>query len=129
MSLKDKLSTQGSNYNPVVRTNAYNIPGGQYVNIKATNLNDSEYSIGGPIKNLKGNIVNNTLNQWDENLPYLSQFNQPFNLDSYYSEYAPPESPSKFENTKNKINNYLNNVKDGASNALSDIGDFFSQQP
>ena len=128
MSLKNKFQTQHSKYSPVIRTNAPNIPGGQYVNIKASNLNDSEYSIGGPIKDLNGKIVNNTLNQWRDKKPYISQFDQPFNLDDYYSRY--PIKIDKIENKyKNKIKKWADNVKDGASNVLSDIGDFFSQQP
>ena len=130
MNLKDKYNNQGSRYNPTIRTNAYNIPGGKYVNIKASNLNDSGYSVGGPLKDLKGQIVENTLSQWDENLPYSSQFQIPFDLNNYYNTNNPPNSGTSFgSNIRNKIDNYLNNVKDGASNALSDIGSFFNQRP
>jgi hypothetical protein len=135
MSLKNKFQTQNSKYSPVVRTNAPNIPGGQYVNIKASNLHDSEYSIGGPIKDLNGKIVDNTLNQWRDKKPYMSQFNQPFNLDNYYRNNPVKDSSlknkiqNKINKVEDKLQGYVNNVKGGASNALSDIGDFFSQQP
>lgn len=131
MSLRNKKSK----YSPVVRTNASNIPGGRYVNIKANNLYDSEYSIGGPIKDLDGKIVDNTLNQWRDKNPYTSQFDQPFNLDEYYRKNPVKDSAIK-NKIKNKINKvedklqgYIDNVKDGASGAFSSIGSFFNQTP
>lgn len=126
MNLKDKYNNQGSRYNPTTRTNAYNIPGGKYVNIKASNLNDSEYSVGGPLKNLKGQIMQNTLSQWDTNSTYSSQFQIPFDLNNYYNTN---NSSNSGTNVKNKIDNYLDNVKNGASNALGGIGSFFNQRP
>lgn len=130
MSLENKLNNQGSNYKPTVRTNAYNVPGGTYNIPKASNVNGSNNNNSGVLKNLKGDTVNKTLSPYDENSPYLEQFNQPFDLDNYYSSNPTSNSGTNFgSNVKNKIDSYLNNVKDGASNALSDIGSFFNQRP
>tara|TARA_B110000977_G_C11012929_1_gene468379 strand:- start:435 stop:830 length:396 start_codon:yes stop_codon:yes gene_type:complete len=131
MSLRNKKSK----YSPVVRTNASNIPGGRYVNIKANNLYDSEYSIGGPIKDLDGKIVDNTLNQWRDKNPYTSQFDQPFNLDEYYRKNPVKDSAiknkiqNKINKVEDKLDSYITNVKEKASGAFSSIGSFFNQTP
>ncbi len=73
MSLKDKLNNNNTKFNPVVRTNASNIPGGSY-NIPKSGNKFGWYTPSGPLKNLDDKIVNAELNPYTESDTYLNQF-------------------------------------------------------
>jgi hypothetical protein len=73
MSLEDKLNSNGTKLNPVVRTNSPNIPGGSY-NIPKSGNKFGWYTPSGPLRDLDDKIVNATLNSYTESDTYLNQF-------------------------------------------------------
>jgi len=73
MSLEDKLNSNGTKLNPVVRTNSPNIPGGSY-NMPKSGNKFGWYTPSGPLRDLDDKIVNATLNSYTESDTYLNQF-------------------------------------------------------
>jgi hypothetical protein len=63
-------------------TNAYNIPNGSYTNNRSGNKFGE--SVGGPLKNKKGKIVNNFLQQYSSKNTYLNS------LDGVVNNIPPP---------------------------------------
>lgn len=72
-NLKDKLERNETKLNPVVRTNAYNIPGGSFNVPKAGNKFGWD-TPNGPLRNQEDVIVNLRVNPNTASNPYLSQF-------------------------------------------------------
>ena len=80
------------------RTNSNNIPNGTYNNIKSGNLfGNTTAPQGGPLKNLKGNIINSQLNEYSPNKKYLDDFSipQPPLPIISPSQPTPPSGPEK----------------------------------
>jgi hypothetical protein len=78
MGLKEKFEKNSSAYNPTVRTNAENIPGGTYTNSVSGNLHG--YNLinkGAVLRDLDDKIIINTLNQWSEKDKYLNSMTPP----------------------------------------------------
>jgi hypothetical protein len=74
MSLENKYKHNDSKLTPVNRTNASNIPAGQY-NVKKTNNQNGFYPPSNPLlTDLENKAIVQTLNQWDGKKNYLSQF-------------------------------------------------------
>ena len=74
MSLENKYKHNDSKLTPVNRTNASNIPGGQY-NVAKNNNQNGFYPPSNPLlTNLDNKFIVQTLNNWDEKKKYLSQF-------------------------------------------------------
>lgn len=74
MSLENKYNQNDSNLTPVNRTNASNIPGGQYNVVKSNNQNGFYPPINPLLTNLDNKSIVQTLSKWDEKKKYLSQF-------------------------------------------------------
>lgn len=74
MSLENKYKHNDSKLTPVNRTNASNIPGGQYNVTKNNNQNGFYPPMNPLLTNLENKFIVQTLNKWDEKKKYLSQF-------------------------------------------------------
>ena len=73
MGLKDKFEKESSKYDPTVRTNADNIPGGTYPNSVSGNLHGfTQINKGAVLRDLDDKIIINTLNQWSANDKYIN---------------------------------------------------------
>ncbi len=136
MSLEKKLKQNNTNLNPVVRTNAYNIPGGNYNLPKASNTY-GVFQPSGPLKYLDEKIVVNQLNSWDNNNTYLEgiKASSTINIPSIISTNASPPTQTKVDellgslkNSKDKaINSFKNKLKSNkpkSGGAFSGINTF-----
>ena len=99
MSLKDSFKNTSldiENKSPLGgpnKSNAYNIPGGNYVNNRSGNKFGN--SPGGPLKDLKGKIINNNLNSYGPKNTYLDSFSIPTPLPpTSTSPSLPVEGPA-----------------------------------
>ena len=77
LDIENPLPTGGPN-----RTNAYNIPNGSYTNNRSGNKFGE--SVGGPLKDQKGKIINNFLQQYSSKNTYLNS------LDGVVNNIPPP---------------------------------------
>ena len=88
MSLKNSLKNTSldiENKNPLGgpnRSNAHSVPGGTYTNNRSGNKFGE--SVGGPLKDQKGKIINNFLQQYSSKNTYLNS------LDGVVNNIPPP---------------------------------------
>ena len=78
MGLKDKFEKESSKYDPTVRTNAENIPGGTYTNSVSGNLHGfTKIEKGAVLRDLDDKIIINTLSQWSSEDKYINSMTPP----------------------------------------------------
>lgn len=83
------------------RTNAYNIPNGSYTNNRSGNKFGE--SVGGPLKNKEGKIINNFIQQYSSKNTYLNS------LDGVINN-TPTPSPKSTVPTPPTVDNILPNI-------------------
>ena len=102
MGLKDKFEKESSKYDPTVRTNADNIPGGTYTNSVSGNLHGfTKIDKGAVLRDLDDKIITNTLSQWSEN-------------DKYIDSMTPPKLFPDLEKARKALEKQPNNISSEA---------------
>ena len=117
MSLKNSLKNTSldiENKNPLGgpnRSNAHNVPGGTYTNNRSGNKYGN--SPGGPLKDLKGEIINNNLNSYGPKNTYLDSFSTPTPLPP-----TPTSSPLPVEGPAANLINQVPSIDGGVTNLI-----------